>query len=78
MTDHLPDDLMRRHEEWLREHPQLDPEEHRIVLEVVDAWRGWKAIGRILRVGVVLLGTVVAGFAAWDQLVAKLKNMMPP
>jgi hypothetical protein len=78
MTDHLPDDLMRRHEEWLKEHPQLDPEEHKIVLEVVDAWRGWKAIGRIVRVVVVILGTLAATSVAWDQLVAKVKQMMQP
>ncbi len=78
MQDHLPDDLMRRHEEWLKEHPQLDPDEHRIVLEVIDAWRGWKAIGRIVRVAVVTLGTLVAAFAAWDALVAKVKSLMTP
>lgn len=78
MQDHLPDDLMRRHEEWLKEHPQLDPEERKIVLEVIDAWRGWRAIGRIVRVAVVTLGTMVAAFAAWDALVAKVKSLMAP
>jgi hypothetical protein len=78
MTDHLPDDLMRRHEEWLKDHPQLDLEEHKIVLEVVDAWRGWKALGRGLRVVVVLLGTLAATSLAWDQLVAKIKALMAP
>lgn len=78
MAEHPPDDLMRRHEEWLEKHPQLEPEEHKIVLEVIDAWRGWKAIGRIIRVGVVLLGTLVAAFAAWDAVVAKLKALLAP
>lgn len=78
MTDPRPDDLMRGEEGGRRDHPQFDPETHKILLEVADGWRGWKAIGRIVRMGVVFLGTLVAGWVAWDQLVAKVRGLMGP
>ncbi len=78
MSDPLPEHLMQQLEAWRREHPQLDPEEHKIVLEVVDAWRGWKAIGRVLRWLVLGLGTAAAAVVALDQLAAKLKSLMTP
>ncbi len=78
MNDPKPDDLMRDREDGAREYPQFDPETHKILLEVADGWRGWKAIGRIVRMGVVFLGTLVAGWVAWDQLMAKVRGLLGP
>ena len=78
MSDPLPDDLMRKYEDWLRDHPQLDPESHRNLLEVAEAWRGWKTLGRFLRAGVVIAGTVAAGLLAWDQFWAKVRSLLSP
>jgi hypothetical protein len=78
MSDPSPDDLMRQHEPDERDGPQFDADTRKVLLEVANAWRGWSALFRGLRLAVVILGTAAGGVLAWDQLVAKLRSLMSP
>jgi hypothetical protein len=53
--------------------PGLTPEEVQIIREALAAYRGWQAMGRAGKALVVLLGTIAAGIAAWNMIVANLR-----
>lgn len=57
---------------------QFDPDEMVILREVIEVYQGVRAMGKISRAVIVSLGLLVAAFASWDAVAARLRQWLAP
>jgi hypothetical protein len=55
----------------------LTTEELALARELLDSYRAARAMGRMVRVGVIGLAALAATIAAWDQIAAKWRSLWP-
>lgn len=55
----------------------LTAEELALARELLDSYRAARAMGRLVRFGVILLAAIAATIAAWDQIAAKVRSAWP-
>lgn len=70
--------LLDKLESHLEEDPSFTSSEIAVIREMVNAWRGWQALGRLAKWIIVTLGLIAAGVASWSALVANFKDWMKP
>jgi hypothetical protein len=76
------DDWTARESELLKKLVEKAPaagfsaDEVALLRQVLDAYRGWAALGRATRFLVVSLALVAAAVAAWETLIGKLRTWL--
>jgi len=70
------DDDVERLERLVREMPQLTPEEHKLLKDVLDAYRGWQVLGKAAKLLVVFLAGVSAVAVAGGHIKDALRSWL--
>lgn len=78
MSEVSPEDNLMRKLEGLAQSRQFDTEETAILKEIIEVYQGVRALGRISRAVIVSLGILVAAFASWDSVAARLRQWLAP
>lgn len=66
-------EVLERFAQRAQDDPQFTDEEAKVLRQVMDAYRGWQAFGRGVRVIVVALGLVAAGLTAYDAIMDRVR-----
>lgn len=67
------DDAIEKLEQIVEGMPQFTQEEHKLVKEVLEAYRGWLVLGKAMKLLIVILAGVSATVVASGHLKTALK-----
>ena len=70
------DEDIDRLERLVREMPQLTPEEHKLLRDVLEAYRGWQVLGKAAKMLVIFLAGVSAVAVAGGHIKTALKGWL--
>lgn len=73
-----PEERLMQKVEALAKGQQFDAEEMAILKEIIEVYHGVRALGRMSRAVIVSLGLLVAAFASWDTVAARLRQWLAP
>ena len=68
--------LLEKLERKLESAPDFTPSDMAALHEMVQAWRGWVALGRSAKWIITSLGLIAAAVASWGVLAGRLKDWM--
>lgn len=70
------DEDIDRLERLVREMPQLTTEEHKLLRQVLDAYRGWQVLGRAAKLLVLVLAGISAVAVAGGHIKEALRSWL--
>lgn len=68
------DRLLKRLEQAADRDPEFSESDMEALHEIVQAWRGWVALGRGAKWVITVLGLIAAAVASWQVLTKALKD----
>jgi len=72
------DTLLEKLEEHLKKDPDFNASELKALHQMVEAWKGWQALGRAAKWLIVTLGMIAAAVASWSTIAAGIRDLFKP